>query len=228
MSLYAYIDSKDDLLELTHDAVVQETPVGEVPSDWREALRMLARHNRAAALRHPWLLATRDTGCPIGPASLKHMDESAAAVRGLNAESAVRRALILAVGTFTFGHVMAELSGGIRRRATEAVDAARREATTEYVQTQIDAGKLPHLACGDTCRHRFPRVAVQRRFRGELRTRPRPAACRRRRVARAIGVRSRGYSTGTSFACPPRRQTARIIFDSPSARCSRADHRAPR
>lgn len=130
MSLYAYIDSKDDLLELMHDAVVEETLVGEVPSDWREALRMLARHNRAAALRHPWLLATRDTGCPIGPASLKHMDESAAAVRGLNAESAVRRALILAVDTFAFGHVMAELSGGIRRRATEAVDA----------------GKLPHLA----------------------------------------------------------------------------------
>jgi AcrR family transcriptional regulator len=146
MSLYAYIGSKDDLLELMHDAAVQETLVGEVPSDWREALRMLARHNRAAALRHPWLLATRDTGCPIGPASLKHMDESAAAVRELNAESAVRRALILAVDTFTFGHVMAELSGGIRRRATEAVNAARREATTEYVQTQIDAGKLPHLA----------------------------------------------------------------------------------
>lgn len=146
MSLYVHINSKDDLLDLMHDAAVEETLVGDVPADWREALRMLARYNRAAALRHPWLLATRDTGCPIGPASLKRMDESAAAVRELNADSAMRRALVLAVDTFTLGHVRAELSGGIRRRATEAANTARRKATTEYVQTQIDAGKLPYLA----------------------------------------------------------------------------------
>lgn len=146
MSLYVHIASKDDLLELMHDAAVEETLVGDVPADWREALRLLARHNRAAALRHPWLLATRDAGCPIGPASLKRMDESAAAVRELDADSATRRALVLAVDTFTLGHVRAELSGGIRRRATEAANSARRQATTEYVQTQIDAGKFPHLA----------------------------------------------------------------------------------
>jgi AcrR family transcriptional regulator len=146
MSLYAHFDSKDDLLGLMHDAAVEETLVGDVPADWREALRLVARYNRAAVLRHPWLLATRDAGCPIGPASLKRMDESAAAVRELNADSAVRRALILAVDTFTLGHVMAELSGGIRRRATAAVNTAARDATTEFVQTQIDAGKLPHLA----------------------------------------------------------------------------------
>ncbi|MCX5236327.1 TetR/AcrR family transcriptional regulator [Streptomyces prunicolor] len=146
MSLYAHIASKDDLFELMHDAAAEETLVGDVPSDWREALRVLARSNRAAALRHPWLLATRDTGCPVGPASLRRMDESAAAVRGLDADGAVLRALILAVDTFTLGHVMAELSGGIRRRTTEEADTARRAATTEYVQKQIDAGGLPHLA----------------------------------------------------------------------------------
>ncbi|MBK3571702.1 TetR/AcrR family transcriptional regulator [Streptomyces sp. MBT62] len=124
MSLYAHFDSKDDLLDLMHDAAPEETLVGEVPADWREALRLIARCNRAAVLRHPWLLATGDTGCPIGPASLKRMDESAAAVRELDADSAVRRALILAVDTFTLGHVMAELSGGIRRRTTAAVDTA--------------------------------------------------------------------------------------------------------
>jgi len=146
MSLYAHIGSKDDLLDLMHDAAVEETLVGDVPADWRDALRLLARHNRAAALRHPWLLATGDTGCSIGPASLKRMDESAAAVRGLDVDGAMRRALVLAVDTFTLGHVRAELSGGIRRRATEAANTARRKATAEYVQTQIDAGGLPHLA----------------------------------------------------------------------------------
>jgi AcrR family transcriptional regulator len=146
MSLYTHIGSKGDLLELMHDAAVEETLMGDVPADWREALRMRARYNRAAALRHPWLLATRDAGCPVGPASLKRLDESAAAVRGLDADGAVRRALVLAVDTFTFGHVRAQLSGGIRRRAADEVNAARRKVTTEYVQTRVEAGELPHLA----------------------------------------------------------------------------------
>lgn len=74
------------------------------------------------------------------------LDVSDAVFRAPDGDSAVRRALILAVDTFTLGHVMAELSGGIRRRATAAANSARRDATTQYVQTQIDAGKLPHLA----------------------------------------------------------------------------------
>jgi AcrR family transcriptional regulator len=146
MSLYRHVSRKQDLLELLHDAAVEETLIGDVPTEWREALRMLARANRAAALRHPWLLAIGDVACSIGPASLKHMDESAAAVRALKADSTVRRALVLAVDTFTLGHVRAELSGGIRRRASEAANTARRNATSEYVQTQIEAGNLPHLA----------------------------------------------------------------------------------
>ncbi len=146
MSLYGHIGGKDDLLDLMHDAAAEETLVGEVPADWREALRKLARCNRAAALRHPWLLVTRDTGCAIGPASLRRMDESAAAVRGLDVDGATRRALVLAVETFTYGHVSAELAGRIRRRATEEVDVARREAAARYVREQVDAGGLPHLA----------------------------------------------------------------------------------
>lgn len=146
MTLYSHIASKDDLFALMHDAAVEETLVGDVPADWREALRLLARRNRAAVLHHPWLLATGDTGCPIGPASLKRMDETAAAVRGLDADSAMRRALVLAVDTFTLGHVRAELSGGIHRRVAKEADAARRKAAADYVQTQVDAGKLPHLA----------------------------------------------------------------------------------
>ncbi|MFI6702985.1 TetR/AcrR family transcriptional regulator C-terminal domain-containing protein [Streptomyces sp. NPDC050509] len=110
----------------------------EQSTDLRETVR---RRYAAAAVQ----VVEGGTAC-CGPASLKRMDESAAAVRALDADSAVLRALILAVDTFTLGHVMAELSGGIRRRTTEAVHTARREAGTEYVQAQIDAGKLPHLA----------------------------------------------------------------------------------
>ncbi|MFE4967445.1 hypothetical protein [Streptomyces sp. NPDC056660] len=38
------------------------------------------------------------------------------------------------------------MPGGIRRRATAEANSARRAATTEFVQTRIDAGDLPHLA----------------------------------------------------------------------------------
>src|SRR4051812_15729638 len=127
MSLYTHIGSKDDLLELMHDAAVEETLMGDVPADWREALRMRARYNRAAALRLPWALATWATSCPAASASLKALTETAAGVRGLDAAGAVRRRLVLAVAPFPFGPGRAKLYGGIRRRAADEVNAARRK-----------------------------------------------------------------------------------------------------
>ncbi|WP_405860967.1 hypothetical protein OG407_23765 [Streptomyces sp. NBC_01515] len=48
MSPCAQIDRKGDLFELVHDTAVEETLVGDVPYDWREALRVLARYNERA------------------------------------------------------------------------------------------------------------------------------------------------------------------------------------
>ncbi|MFE9097938.1 TetR/AcrR family transcriptional regulator [Streptomyces sp. NPDC007264] len=76
MSVYWYVDTKDDLLELALDAVFGEMrlPVADSDSDsdddWRDQLRALATEYRALLVRHPWLSPLAGTFLNIGPHSI--------------------------------------------------------------------------------------------------------------------------------------------------------------
>ncbi|MFJ8541775.1 TetR/AcrR family transcriptional regulator [Streptomyces sp. NPDC093586] len=72
MSVYWYVDTKDELLELALDAVFGELrlPDPEADEDWRDQLRTLAGEYRALLVRHPWLSQLIGTYLNIGPDSL--------------------------------------------------------------------------------------------------------------------------------------------------------------
>ncbi|QBD80841.1 TetR family transcriptional regulator [Ktedonosporobacter rubrisoli] len=54
-SLYWYVATKEDLLELVMDVILQDISREEAPSsDWRTELQRLAAGLRAIILRHPW------------------------------------------------------------------------------------------------------------------------------------------------------------------------------
>lgn len=86
MSVYWYVDTKDDLLELALDRVFGELRLpaeepgedpGEAPGgnegsgeDWREELRALAADYRRLLVRHPWITPIFGTYLNIGPHAL--------------------------------------------------------------------------------------------------------------------------------------------------------------
>ncbi|MFI2202095.1 TetR/AcrR family transcriptional regulator [Streptomyces sp. NPDC020192] len=73
MSLYWYVDTKDDLLELALDAANGELRLPDPDDereDWREQLRGLAAEYRALLVRHPWLSPLAGRYLNIGPNSL--------------------------------------------------------------------------------------------------------------------------------------------------------------
>ncbi|MFJ9244195.1 TetR/AcrR family transcriptional regulator [Streptomyces sp. NPDC101776] len=73
MSVYWYVDTKDDLLELALDAVFGDLPLPDPEAageDWREQLRMLATAYRGLLVRHPWLSPLAGTFLNIGPNNL--------------------------------------------------------------------------------------------------------------------------------------------------------------
>lgn len=72
MSVYWYVDTKDDLLELALDAVFGELalPAAESDGDWRDRLRSLATGYRALLVRHPWVSPLIGTYLNIGPHSM--------------------------------------------------------------------------------------------------------------------------------------------------------------
>ncbi|MCK7627501.1 TetR/AcrR family transcriptional regulator [Streptomyces sp. RS10V-4] len=72
MSLYWYVDTKDDLLERAIDAVAGEMdlPDGtDAAADWRDQLRVLATSYRDMLLRHPWAARLLGEFINIGPHS---------------------------------------------------------------------------------------------------------------------------------------------------------------
>lgn len=72
MSVYWYVDTKDDLLELALDQAFGEMrlPPEDSDEDWRSQLRTLAGEYRAVLVRHPWVSPLAGTFLNIGPRSL--------------------------------------------------------------------------------------------------------------------------------------------------------------
>ncbi|MEV4611412.1 TetR/AcrR family transcriptional regulator [Kitasatospora sp. NPDC049258] len=72
MSVYWYVDNKDELLELALDAAFGEMripPLGE-HGDWRAHLRTLAREYRSCFQRHPWAAQLSGRFLALGPNAL--------------------------------------------------------------------------------------------------------------------------------------------------------------
>ncbi|PWU55219.1 TetR/AcrR family transcriptional regulator [Micromonospora sp. S4605] len=74
-SLYRYLSSRDDLLDLMADRVAAELrPYPEPDGDWLDAMLRMARAQRAVHERHPWLSDLSQRASAIGPEALAFFD----------------------------------------------------------------------------------------------------------------------------------------------------------
>lgn len=77
MSLYRYVGSKDELLELMADAALGTPP--DIPTDdWRHGLRSWAFAQRAVFQRRQWLTRVPTSGPPSGPNQIAWMEAALA------------------------------------------------------------------------------------------------------------------------------------------------------
>jgi AcrR family transcriptional regulator len=67
MSLYTYVPSKSELVDLMHDRALAELPTGYPQSDWRAAATAWANDLREFYLRHPWVLQVSQARPVLGP-----------------------------------------------------------------------------------------------------------------------------------------------------------------
>lgn len=150
MSLYSHIEHKGELVDLMIDEAMGEAVLpGEVPEDWREALRQIARRTRAAARAHPWMIATAFRRPLLGPKALRHVDQSLAAVSTLDLPFERKRAVLLSIDTYTLGYVRWEvLSPHAKgnRCAAGADELPSGEQIDAYLAEQVASGEYPHLA----------------------------------------------------------------------------------
>jgi AcrR family transcriptional regulator len=97
-SLYWHVGSKDGLLDLIMDEVIGEAKVPDPdPAHWQDQLKQVARDQRAAILRHPWIVRVSIGRIPMGPNALRYSEPILAILRagGLPPRQAVQGYLLL-------------------------------------------------------------------------------------------------------------------------------------
>jgi AcrR family transcriptional regulator len=144
MTLYYYVETKDELLALMHDAMMGEVVIAEdeVPSNWRAALEMIARRSRAAFQRHPWAVA----GPPgaLGPNAMRHFEQSLGAVDGLGLDLPARVDVISMVDDYVFGYVVRELQDEFER-LREGGEDGWVDMLVGYIDSQLATGSFPQM-----------------------------------------------------------------------------------
>lgn len=169
MSLYSHFDRKDDLIDLMVDETTSEVLVaGELPDDWREALRTIAHRTRQSCLRHPWVLTTLGQRTLFGPNTLRHVDQSLGAVASLTVSPEVRTSILVAVDTFVVGQVAREIGEIETQRRNGLSETDWRIAISGYLDEVVTPDEYPHLAAFGTDRLLGTVRSQDERFRAGL------------------------------------------------------------
>lgn len=105
MSLYWYVDTKDDILELALDSVFEGSMDGlpEDERDWRAQLRHLAAAYRKALVDHSWVSPILHTYLNIGPNSMAFAQKVQKVVQATGLPPKARSGAVSAVFQFAYG-----------------------------------------------------------------------------------------------------------------------------
>ncbi|MFC9926656.1 TetR/AcrR family transcriptional regulator [Streptomyces sp. NPDC127190] len=144
MSLYWYVDTKDDLLELALDAAFGELrlpdPDGAEEPDWRAQLRDLAAGYRALLLRHPWLSRLAGQYLNIGPNALAFSRTVQRVVRRTGLPAHRVMSAISAVFQFVYGY------GTLESQFMSRIADSGLSADDYYQQALTEAQRHPQAA----------------------------------------------------------------------------------
>jgi AcrR family transcriptional regulator len=132
MSLYYYVKTKDDLVAVMDDALMNEALLPVVPRNWKRAISEIAMRTHAILLRHPWALVSMQSA-PPGINALRHMEQCLQALAETSMSAKEKLTLLAIVDDFVFGHALREAA------SETAVDM-------EFAQAQIAKGDFPRIA----------------------------------------------------------------------------------
>jgi AcrR family transcriptional regulator len=123
MSLYTYVPSKAELVDVMLDTVLGEVePTDRPGAGWRERLELVARQNWELFRRHPWMLQVSMSRPVLGPNLVARYDYELRAVEGVGLSDVDMDLVVTLVSNYVRGAV---------RTALEAAEAERRTGMSE-------------------------------------------------------------------------------------------------
>jgi AcrR family transcriptional regulator len=151
MSLYWYVASKEELLDLMLDAIEAEIEVPEPSGDWRADLGAFAHRTRAALSRHMWAIEFIGTRPPSGPNDVRNLERLLSLLDATGVDDfRVIMGVFMTVATFVIGAVMREAQELRFQREQERVQGNLTEAELQaeherYYAWFKNSGHYPHI-----------------------------------------------------------------------------------
>ena len=134
-TLYRYLSSRDDLLDLMLDAALAELPDSRasLQTDWLDEVVALATEVLALYRRHPWLLAVDLPARTLGPHGLDYFDRCLAILTPVEA------------GTVTKMEAIAMITGVVSLFVRNEAGARSRSVSPAQLFAAATPERHPHL-----------------------------------------------------------------------------------
>ena len=141
MSLYRYVDSKEQLLEVMLDAAYGPADLSIVSSGpWRERLTRWAWALADALVLHPWISATPMTTPPLSPNIIGWTEAGARSFEGVALTSQQKMSSLLVVDGYVRSHVAMSVAMGFT-----ATDAPPPDPYVTILPQLLDPDRFPAL-----------------------------------------------------------------------------------
>ncbi|MEV4582217.1 TetR/AcrR family transcriptional regulator [Nonomuraea jabiensis] len=148
MSLYEYVTSKEDVLDLALDEVFGEISAEERPA-WRDTVVRQLSQSRDVMRRHPWVPALTATRPLLGPNALARSRLFYSALAGAGLTGPVLTAAVGTLTSYVNGYVAAENIWWATVR-TPGADAEIRERVGRFLEENAtELSRHAHVADGD-------------------------------------------------------------------------------
>lgn len=152
MSVYYYVASKDELLDLLVDVVFEEIELPDPLGDWQVEMRRRAYSARDRLRVHSWAIGLLESRTSPGPATLRHHDAVLACLRHAGFSRELTAHAYALVDSYVYGFALQEaglpfegpdsvgdVSGPIMElMATGAYPTMVEMATTYYLKPGYD------------------------------------------------------------------------------------------
>ncbi|GAA0942034.1 TetR/AcrR family transcriptional regulator [Actinocorallia libanotica] len=142
MSLYRYVQSKSDLVDLMVDLTLEEIPRPSHP-DWRAGLHWFAHQVRARSLRHPWTVQVDAPYFFLGPNGIEYVEYLYRIVDGIGLGIDEMMRAVNLVAAYAEGAVRQELADVRRAAEAGATPEEWMRAHGAHFHALMDTGRYP-------------------------------------------------------------------------------------
>jgi AcrR family transcriptional regulator len=144
MSLYTYVPSKAELLDLMLDRIAGEQASPDEPVEgWRARLEQIARQGWTRARRHPWILQIGAHRPPLGPNVLARVELTLCAIDGLGLTEMEMDQLTALVGDYVRGAVRAAIDAREVEQISGMTDEQWWSMNTPLLEGLVDPAHYP-------------------------------------------------------------------------------------